>query len=75
VCRSALCSPLLSPFGIESVPIFDHAPLCASPSQQPAGGFPHKPLQPALPPTGYMEIKGQDGGVERARHSAGSFPT
>jgi hypothetical protein len=40
VCRSALCSPLLSPFGIESVTGFDLAPLYASPSQKPAGGFP-----------------------------------
>jgi Type II intron maturase len=27
VCRSALCSPFLSPFGIESVTVFDRAPL------------------------------------------------
>ncbi len=40
MCRSALCSPLLSPFGLESVTVFDHAPLCASPSQKPACGLP-----------------------------------
>src|SRR4030095_2738044 len=38
--RSAWCSPLLSPFGLESVTVFDPAPLCASSSQQPACGFP-----------------------------------
>src|SRR5262245_41620174 len=32
VCRSALCSPFLSPFGLESVTVFDPAPLWASPS-------------------------------------------
>src|SRR4029453_11582797 len=31
VCGSALCSPLLSPFGLECVTVFDPAPLCASP--------------------------------------------
>jgi hypothetical protein len=36
VFRSALCSPLLSPFGLESVTVFDPAPLCAScPSRKP----------------------------------------
>src|SRR5438309_11097765 len=40
VCRSALYSPLLPPFGPGSVTVFDPAPLCASPSQKPACGFP-----------------------------------
>jgi hypothetical protein len=36
VCRSAVYSPLLSPFGIESVTVFDPAPWCAScPSRKP----------------------------------------
>jgi hypothetical protein len=35
-----LCSPLLSPFGLERVTVCDPAPLCASPSQKPACGFP-----------------------------------
>src|SRR5262247_1608685 len=39
VFRSALCSPLLSPFGLESVTVFDPAPLCVSPSQKPACGI------------------------------------
>src|SRR5262244_1637329 len=39
VFRSAWCSPLLSPFGLESVTVFDPAPLCASPSQKPACGI------------------------------------
>jgi hypothetical protein len=39
VFRAALCSPLLSPFGLESVTVFDPAPLCASPSQKPACGI------------------------------------
>lgn len=38
--RSALCSLLLWPFGLESVTIFDHVLLYASPSQKSACGFP-----------------------------------
>jgi hypothetical protein len=40
VCRSALYSLFLPPFGSGSVTVFDHAPVCASPSQKPACGFP-----------------------------------
>ena len=40
VFRSASYSLLLPPFGPGSVTVFDHAPLCASPSQKPACGFP-----------------------------------
>src|SRR5262249_30641494 len=40
VCRCALYSPLLPPFGPGSVTVFHPAPLCASPSQKPACGFP-----------------------------------
>jgi len=40
VCRSALYSLFLPPFGSGSVTVFDHAPLCTSPSQKPACGFP-----------------------------------
>jgi hypothetical protein len=40
VCRSALYSLFLPPFGSGSVTVFDPAPLCASPSQKPACGFP-----------------------------------
>ena len=39
VCRSALCSPFLPPFGPGSVTVFDPALLCASPSQKPACGI------------------------------------
>src|SRR6516165_2197967 len=49
VCRSALYSPLLPPFGLGSVTVFDPAPLCASPSQKPACGFPaHYVLKPTF---------------------------
>src|SRR4029434_2592915 len=58
VCRSALYSPLLSPFGLESVTIFDPAPLCASPSQKPACGFPAQASSGGLSPDG---IQGDDG--------------
>jgi hypothetical protein len=58
VCRSALYSPLLSPFGFESVTIFDPAPLCASPSQKPACGFPAQASSDGLSPDG---IHGDDG--------------
>src|SRR5262249_48822346 len=58
VCRSALCSPLLSPFGLESVTVFDPAPLCASPSQKPACGFPAQASSDGLSPDG---IHGDDG--------------
>src|SRR5215510_3497230 len=50
VCRSALCSLLLSPFGLESVTVFDHAPLCASPSQKPACGLPTQASSYSLSP-------------------------
>jgi len=40
VCRSALYALFLPPFGSGRVTVFDHAPLCASPSQKPACGFP-----------------------------------
>ena len=39
VYRSALYSLFLPPFGLGSVTLFDHAPLCASPSQKPACGM------------------------------------
>ena len=50
--RSALCSPFLSPFGPESVTLFDPAPLCASPSQKPACGFPAQASSARLSPNG-----------------------
>jgi hypothetical protein len=52
VCRSALYSPLLSPFGLESVTVFDPAPLCASPSQKPACGFPAQASSTSSSPNG-----------------------
>ena len=52
VCRSALCSRLLSPFGLESVTVFDPAPLCASPSQKPACGFPAQASSTSSSPHG-----------------------
>jgi hypothetical protein len=52
VCRSALCSRLLSPFGLESVTVFDPAPLCASPSQKPACGFPAQASSTGPSPNG-----------------------
>src|SRR4029453_6353220 len=51
VCRSAWCSPFLSPCGLESVTLCDPAPLCASPSQKPAGGFPAQASSARLSPT------------------------
>src|SRR5919109_2445614 len=48
--RSALCARFLSPCGLESVPGVDRAPLDASPSPQPAGGFPaHASASSPLP--------------------------
>src|SRR5215470_14106326 len=58
VCRSALYSPFLPPFGPGSVTVFDPAPLCASPSQKPACGFPAQASSDGLSPDG---IHGDDG--------------
>ena len=52
VWRSALCSPFLSPFGIESVTVCDRAPVEASPSQKPASGFPAQASSWSLAPDG-----------------------
>jgi hypothetical protein len=52
VCRSALYSPLLPPFGLGSVTVFDPAPLKVSPSQKPAGGFPAQASSYSRSPNG-----------------------
>ena len=52
VCRSALCSLLLPPFGLGSVTVFDHALSRASPSQKPACGFPARASSYGLSPIG-----------------------